>query len=43
MIRETLRVLIPRCTKPLFKVSLPTQNSQADNEQDRFVGFQFGR
>ena len=41
MIRVPSAVLIPCCTKPLSKVTLSTQNSWADNEQDKFVGKNF--
>ena len=39
--RESSAVLIPCCTKPLSKVALPTQNSYADSEQDKFAGIQY--
>ena len=41
MIRVPSAVLISCCTKPLSKVALLTQNSQADNEQEKFVGKKF--
>ena len=35
MIREPLTVSMPCCTKPLSKATLPTQISQASNEQGK--------
>ena len=38
MIRVPATMFIPCCTKPLSNVTLSTQNSQADNEQNKFLG-----
>ena len=39
--KEPSVFLIPCCTKPLSKVALPTQNSQANSKQDELVGMQY--
>ena len=37
MMRAPSAVFIPGYTQPSSNVTLPTQNSYADNEQDKFV------